>query len=83
MAQDWDIIIDNKRRLFSLDLKEVWRYRDLLRMYVKRDIVTFYKQTILGPAWFFIQPILTTIMFMFVFGGIACISTDGEPQAVF
>ncbi|MCI6197617.1 MAG: ABC transporter permease, partial [Prevotella sp.] len=71
MAQDWDIIIDNKRRLFSLDLKEVWRYRDLLRMYVKRDIVTFYKQTILGPAWFFIQPILTTIMFMFVFGGIA------------
>ena len=76
MAQDWDIIIDNKRRLFSLDLKEVWRYRDLLRMYVKRDIVTFYKQTILGPAWFFIQPILTTIMFMFVFGGIAGSSTD-------
>ena len=83
MTQDWDIIIDNKRRLFSLDLKEVWRYRDLLRMYVKRDIVTFYKQTILGPAWFFIQPILTTIMFMFVFGGIAGISTDGVPQAVF
>src|SRR5574344_1756424 len=83
MAQDWDIIIDNKMRLFSLDLKEVWRYRDLLRMYVKRDIVTFYKQTILGPVWFFIQPVLTTIMFMFVFGGIAGISTDGVPQAVF
>ena len=82
-SQTWDIIIDNKRRLFSVDLKEVWRYRDLLRMYVKRDIVTFYKQTILGPAWFFIQPILTTIMFMFVFGGIAGISTDGVPQAVF
>ena len=83
MPDTWDIIIDNKRRLFSLDLKEVWRYRDLLRMYVKRDIVTFYKQTILGPVWFFIQPVLTTIMFMFVFGGIAGISTDGVPQAVF
>ena len=83
MQDQWDIIIDNKRRLFSLDLKEVWRYRDLLRMYVKRDIVTFYKQTILGPVWFFIQPVLTTIMFMFVFGGIAGISTDGVPQAVF
>src|SRR5574344_2841633 len=83
MAEDWTIIIDNKRRLFSLDLKEVWRYRDLLRMYVKRDIVTFYKQTILGPVWFFIQPVLTTIMFMFVFGRIAGISTDGVPQAVF
>ena len=83
MQDQWDIIIDNKRRLFSLDLKEVWRYRDLLRMYVKRDIVTFYKQTILGPAWFFIQPILTTVMFMFVFGGIAGISTAGVPQAVF
>ena len=83
MQDQWDIIIDNKRRLFSLDLKEVWRYRDLVRMYVKRDIVTFYKQTILGPVWFFIQPVLTTIMFMFVFGGIAGISTDGVPQAVF
>ena len=83
MEQHWDIIIENKSRLFSLNLKEVWRYRDLLVMYVKRDIVTFYKQTILGPAWFFIQPILTTIMFMFVFGGIAGISTDGVPQAVF
>lgn len=81
--QNWDIVIDNSRGLFSLDLKEVWRYRDLLRMYVRRDIVTFYKQTILGPAWFFLQPMLTTAMFMFVFGGIAGISTDGVPQAVF
>ena len=83
MEQDWDIIIENKGSLFSLNLKEVWRYRDLLVMYVRRDIVTLYKQTILGPAWFFIQPILTTVMFMFVFGGIAGISTDGVPQAVF
>lgn len=80
---NWDLIIENKSSLFRLDLKEVWRYRDLLRMYVKRDIITFYKQTILGPLWFFIQPIMTTIMFMFVFGGIAGISTDGVPQAVF
>ena len=83
MVKDWDIIISNKTNLFSIDLREVWRYRDLLTMYVKRDIVTFYKQTILGPLWFVIQPLFTTIMFMFVFGGIAGISTDGIPQAVF
>lgn len=81
--KNWDLIIQNKSSLFRLDLHEVWRYRDLLRMYVKRDIITFYKQTILGPMWFFIQPIMTTIMFMFVFGGIAGISTDGVPQAMF
>lgn len=81
--KNWDLIIQNKSSLFRLDLHEVWRYRDLLRMYVKRDIITFYKQTILGPMWFFIQPIMTTIMFMFVFGGIAGISTDGVPQALF
>ena len=83
MTKDWDIIITNKSNLLSIDLQEVWRYRDLLAMYVKRDIVTFYKQTVLGPLWFVIQPLLTTIMFMFVFGGIAGISTDGIPQAVF
>lgn len=83
MEKNWDIIIQNKSKLLNLDLKEVWRYRDLLNMYVRRDIVTFYKQTILGPLWFVIQPVLTTIMFMFVFGGIAGISTDGIPQAVF
>ena len=83
MAKDWDIIITNKSNLLSIDLGEVWRYRDLLSMYVKRDIVTFYKQTILGPLWFVIQPIFTTIMFMFVFGGIAGISTDRVPQAGF
>ena len=83
MEQNWDIIIENKSKLLNFDIKEVWKYRDLLNMYVKRDIVTFYKQTILGPLWFVIQPLFTTIMFMFVFGGIAGISTDGIPQAVF
>jgi len=82
-SKKWDFIIENKTNLFSLNLNEVWRYRDLLFMYVKRDIVTFYKQTVLGPLWFVIQPVFTTIMFMFVFGGIAGISTDGIPQAVF
>lgn len=83
MEKQWDLVIENKSSLFSLDLKEVWKYKDLLMMYVKRDIVTLYKQTILGPLWFVIQPVMTTVMFMFVFGGIAGISTDGVPQAVF
>jgi lipopolysaccharide transport system permease protein len=79
----WDLIIRPEHKLLSIDTKELWRYRDLLVMYVKRDIITFYKQTILGPLWFVIQPLLTTLMFMFVFGGIAGISTDGLPQALF
>lgn len=69
--------------LFELNLKELWEYRDLIYMYVKRDIVTFYKQTIMGPLWFVIQPILTTIMFMFVFGNLAGLSTDGIPKPLF
>ncbi len=73
-SKEWDTIIENKSALLNIDIKEVWRYRDLLAMYVKRDIITFYKQTILGPLWFVIQPLFTTIMFMFVFGGIAGIS---------
>ena len=83
MSQYWDTSITTDKKLLSIDLREVWQYRDLLTMYVKRDIITFYKQTILGPLWFIIQPLFTTIMFMFVFGGIAGISTDGIPQAVF
>lgn len=69
--------------LLELNLKELWEYRDLIYMYVKRDIVTFYKQTIMGPLWFVIQPILTTIMFMFVFGNLAGLSTDGIPKPLF
>ena len=81
--EDWTLIIEPKGKLLSLNLKEIWRYKDLLEMYIKRDIVTLYKQTILGPLWFFIQPIFTTIVFMFVFGGLAKIPTDGIPQALF
>lgn len=80
---DWDIVIEPKGSLFRLNLKEIWHYRDLLEMYIKRDIVTFYKQTILGPVWFFIQPVFTTIVYMFVFGGLAGIPTDGIPQPLF
>lgn len=79
----WIMIIKPKGNAFSLNLKEIWQYRDLLEMYIKRDIVTFYKQTILGPIWFFVQPIFTTIVFMFVFGGLAGIPTDGIPQSLF
>lgn len=81
--QEWTIEIKPKKRLLDIDLKGLWLYRDLFYMYVKRDIITVYKQTILGPLWFLIQPILTTIMYMFVFGGLAGISTDGIPQPLF
>lgn len=83
MADDWTLVIRPKKRLLDLDLKGLWRYRDLWYMYVRRDIVTLYKQTILGPLWFLIQPVFTTVMYMFVFGGLAKISTDGAPQPLF
>lgn len=83
MENKWDIEIKPKKKLLDVDIKGIWKYRDLYRMYVKRDIVTVYKQTILGPLWFLIQPIFTTIMYMFVFGGLAGISTDGAPQPLF
>lgn len=79
----WDGFISPQNTWYDLNLSEIWKYRDLLRMYVKRDIVTFYKQTILGPLWFIIQPILTTFLFVFVFGNLAGISTDGIPQPLF
>lgn len=80
---EYTTVIKPKNRLFEVDFKEIWQYRDLFSMFVKKDIITQYKQTILGPAWFFIQPALTTIMYMVVFGGIAKISTDGLPQPLF
>ncbi len=83
IEQKWTRVIKPRTNLLDIDLKNVWRYRDLIYMYVKRDIVVQYKQTILGPIWYFVQPIMTTIMFMFVFGGIAQISTDGMPQPLF
>ncbi|MGC3976963.1 MAG: ABC transporter permease [Paludibacteraceae bacterium] len=83
IEQEYTTVIKPKNKLFEVDFKEIWQYRDLLSMFVKRDIITQYKQTILGPTWFFIQPLLTTVMQMVVFGGIAKMSTDGLPQALF
>lgn len=80
---DWDTVIESKHSLLDINLKEVWRYRDLLVLFVKRDFVTVYKQTILGPLWFFIQPLLTTITFTIIFGNIAQLSTEGAPQLIF
>ena len=81
--EKWDIVIKPKDKLLSVDLKELWRYRDLTSLFVKRNIITQYKQTILGPAWYVVQPALTVIMYMIVFGGIAGIPTDGVPRPLF
>jgi lipopolysaccharide transport system permease protein len=80
---EWDLVIEPQTSLLDLNLKDVWRYRDLLWLLVKRDFVSFYKQTILGPLWFFIQPLFTTIIFTFIFGNLAGLSTDGLPQPLF
>ena len=81
--EKWDQVIRPHSSLFDLQLKEVWAYRDLLVMFVKRDFVATYKQTILGPIWFFIQPLLTTLTYIIIFGNIAKISTDGIPMTLF
>ena len=83
MNKEWTLVIRPHEKLWKLNLKEVWAYRDLVELFVKRNIVVQYKQTILGPLWYLIQPILTVIMNMVVFGGIAHMSTDGVPQALF
>ena len=80
---DYTTVIKPSAGLFNLNLREVWAYRDLVFILARRDIVATYKQTILGPLWFLISPVLTVIVYMFVFGSIAGISTDGMPQAVF
>jgi lipopolysaccharide transport system permease protein len=81
--ESWDLVIEPQSSLFDLKLRQVWRYRDLLLLFVKRDFISFYKQTILGPIWFFIQPIFTTATYVFVFGRLAGISTDGVPMPLF
>ncbi len=82
-TENWDLIIEPKNSALRFGLKDIWRYRDLLLLFVRRDFVATYKQTILGPIWFFIQPILTTITFLVIFGNIAKISTDGTPHTLF
>ena len=83
LEEKWDVVIKPKDKLLSVDFKELWAYRDLCSLFVKRNIITQYKQTILGPVWFVIQPAMTVIMYMIVFGGIAGIPTDGVPRPLF
>ena len=81
--QIWTEEIKAESSLFAINFREIWHYRDLLFMLVKRDFITFYKQTILGPLWFIVQPLLTTLIFVILFGNIAKLSTDGIPQLAF
>lgn len=82
-SQDWLYEITPKRKLIDLNFKEIWQYRDLLFLFVKRDIVTVYKQTILGPLWYFIQPLFTSVIFTLVFNNIANIPTGNVPAFLF
>ncbi|HWJ92391.1 MAG TPA: ABC transporter permease, partial [Flavisolibacter sp.] len=81
--QDWDVEIKPEHNVFNLRLREVWNYRDLLWLLVRRDFVSFYKQTIFGPLWFFIQPVFTTILFTIVFHNMGKFSTEGAPAPLF
>lgn len=76
-------LITSEHKWFELNLKEVWKYRDLIWLFTKRSFVVTYKQTILGPAWIFLNPLISSLMYAFVFGGIAGIQTDGIPQLLF
>ncbi len=81
--EEWTMVIKPQTNWLELHLDDLWRYRDLIYMFVKRDFVSQYKQTILGPLWFLIQPVITTFTYMIIFGGIAKIPTDGIPQPLF
>ena len=83
MQQKWLYVIRPKTKLIDLNLKEVWQYRDLLMLFVKRDVITLYKQTILGPLWYFIQPLFTSVIFTLVFNKVAGIVTGGIPSFLF
>jgi lipopolysaccharide transport system permease protein len=82
-AEQWDMVIEPQAHLLDIKLKELWHYRDLLLLFVRRDFVSFYKQTILGPLWFFIQPLFTTIIYTFIFNNLAGIKTDDIPAPLF
>ena len=81
-TEKWDLIIEPRRSLLDLRLGELWQCRDLISLFVWRDFVSVYKQTILGPLWHIIQPLLTTLTFTLIFGQVAQLSTDGAPQSV-
>ena len=79
----WDQVIQPRNKWYEINLREVWEYKDLIMIFVKRDIVSIYKQTVLGPIWFFLAPIFTVVIYTFVFSGIANISTDDIPAPLF
>jgi len=81
--ENWDLIISPRKKWWDLQLRDVWHYRDLIALFVRRDFVSYYKQTILGPLWFLIQPLMTSIVFTVIFGNIAGLPTDGLPQILF
>src|SRR5579871_340422 len=81
--EHWNLVIKPHTGIFEIDLKEVWKYRDLLVLFVKRDFIAQYKQTILGPLWHFIQPVFTTVIYLLIFGRIANIPTDGITPILF
>lgn len=83
MNEQFTTVITSKRKWFDIDLRSLWRYRDLIALFTKRDFILIYKQTILGPAWIVLQPLMTTLIYTVVFGGIAGISTDSVPQILF
>jgi lipopolysaccharide transport system permease protein len=83
LSNNYEEEITAKKYLFDVNLKEIWNYKDLITLFVRRDFVAIYKQTILGPLWFFIQPIFTTLIFTVVFGQLASIPTDGLPPVLF
>ncbi|MFZ1729591.1 MAG: ABC transporter permease [Bacteroidota bacterium] len=82
-TSDWDMIIEPRGRLFHLGLRELWRYRDLVMLFIRRDFVAVYKQTVLGPLWYILQPLLMTAAFTIVFGNIAGMPVDGAPPFLF
>lgn len=82
-GKQWDLVIRSRQSYFRFGLAEIWQYRDLLYLFARRDVVSFYKQTLLGPIWLLIQPLLTTFVYVLVFGRIAGLSTDGLPQVLF
>ena len=83
MEENWTEVIEPNKSLFNLNFKELWKYRDLILIFVRRDIVSVYKQTVLGPLWFFLGPLFTVFTFVFVFNQIAKISTDNIPAPLF
>jgi lipopolysaccharide transport system permease protein len=83
MSKDWDIVIEPKRKLLDLQIRDIIRYRDLIYLFVKRDFVVQYKQTLLGPLWFVFSPLFSTVMYIFVFRNLAGIGTDGVPPLLF